>query len=68
MLTPQEAHKLLTKSLPREVVEALAALYPNVLPENPVSESHLARQIGQQDVIKLLRRVVQERDEPKRNQ
>lgn len=65
-MTPQEATKLLTASLPREVVEALATLYPNVLPENPVSEANLARQIGQQDVIKLLRRVVQERDEPTR--
>lgn len=66
MLTPQEALKVLTKSLPREVVDALEVLHPNVLPDNPVAETALARLIGQQDLIKLLRRVVRERDEPKR--
>lgn len=68
MLTPQEASKLLTKHLPREVVVALETLYPNVLPANPLPPEGLARLIGQQDVLGFLRRVVQDRDEPKRTQ
>ena len=67
-MSPKDARQVLIKLLPREAVDALTAIYPNVLPENPVSEAHLARLVGQQDVIRFLGRVLTEQEEPKSTQ
>ena len=39
------------------VLRYLDAIFPNTLPSKPVSEVDLARMVGQQDVIRLLKQI-----------
>ena len=43
--------------LEKDVLLYLDAIFPNMLPSKPISEAELARMVGQQDVIRLLKQI-----------
>lgn len=43
--------------LEKDVLRYLDAIFPNMLPSKPISEVELARMVGQQDVIRLLKQI-----------
>lgn len=54
----QSARQRLRDLVTEELVQALEAQYPNVLPDKPLPSDELAMLIGQQAVIKHLRAIL----------
>ena len=54
-MTPKEAALVLRSRVTQDLIEALKVIYPNSLPTTLIPDTEVARLIGRQDIINMLR-------------
>jgi hypothetical protein len=54
-MTPKEANLVLQRVVSQDLLDALKVFHPNILPSTIVPPTEVARLIGRQDIITMLR-------------